>query len=112
MPTRLGEFELLILLALQRLGEDAYGAAVARVIEERTGRSVSLGAVYKTLDRLLAKDFLVARTGEPRPERGGRRRREYRLTAVGVQALETTLSGVDAMRADVGRVVPRDVPET
>ncbi len=86
------------MLALHQLGEEGYGAAVGRLIEERTGSPASIGAIYKALDRLLAKDYLTARIGEPRAERGGRRRKEYRLTAAGEASLRKTLSDVDAMR--------------
>lgn len=98
-PTaKLSEFELLLALAMVRLGDEAYGAALAREIEERTGRNVSLGAVYKTLERLDGKGFLTSRVGAPRATRGGRRRKYYRLRAAGRRALEQTLADLDAMR--------------
>ena len=98
-PSRLGDFELVVCLAMSRLGEDAYGASLARVIEDRTGRSVSLGAVYKTLERLGAKGYCESEIGEPRAERGGRRRKHYRLTKTGQFALERTLADLDALRS-------------
>ena len=95
---RLGDFELLLALAIVRLDEEAYGAALAREIEDRTGRTVSLGAVYKTLERLEQKRYLGSHVSEPQPERGGRRRKHYRLMAPGHRALELTLRDIDALR--------------
>ena len=86
----LGEFEQLICLALLQLGRKAYGVLIRRVIEERTGRDVSVGAVYTTLDRLEKKNFVVSRTGDPRPERGGRRRKYYHLTPEGIAVLSAS----------------------
>ena len=70
----LGEFEILTLAALVRLGPDAYGVTVRREIESRTKRSVSIGALYATLARLEEKGMIVSRLGEATPERGGRRK--------------------------------------
>lgn len=82
----LGEFEYLLLTASARLGEDAYGAAIRREIEEATGRSCSIGALYTTLDRLQAKGLLKTWMGDPTPERGGRPKRMVRVTANGIRA--------------------------
>ena len=68
----LGEFELLVLSALLRLGDDAYGVAIRAEIEERAGRNASIGAVYATLERLEKKGLIRSRMGEATPERGGR----------------------------------------
>jgi DNA-binding PadR family transcriptional regulator len=87
----LGEFEQLVLLATVRGGSDAYGVTIRRAIVDRTGRDVSLAAVYKTLTRLEDKGFVVARVGEPTPERGGRRKRYYALTAPGQRALRQSV---------------------
>lgn len=84
----LGEFEQLVLLAVGRL-DDAYGMTVRREIEARTGRSVSIGSVYITIDRLLAKGYLDEGTALPEPRRGGKARRVFRLTESGIAALET-----------------------
>jgi DNA-binding PadR family transcriptional regulator len=67
----LGAFEQLVLAALVRLGDQAYGMAVRQEIAERTGRDVAIGAVYATLDRMEEKGLVVSRTGESTPERGG-----------------------------------------
>lgn len=85
----LGEFEYMLLNAATRLGhagEEAYGAAIRLQIEEATGRRYSLGALYTTLDRLVAKGLVETWMGEATPQRGGRPKRMVRVTAKGVQA--------------------------
>ena len=86
----LGEFEQVVLLAVARLGGDGYGMTIRREIELRTGRAVSIGAVYATLDRLEKKGYLSSRVGEPTAQRGGRARRHFRLEDAGVRALWRT----------------------
>jgi PadR family transcriptional regulator PadR len=81
----LGEFEQIVLLAVARLKDDAYGMAVRAEIAQRTGRAVTIGAMYATLDRLEAKGYLRSRDDAPE----GRPRRFFELTAGGVTALET-----------------------
>jgi PadR family transcriptional regulator, regulatory protein PadR len=93
----LGEFEQLVLLALVRIGQDAYGVPICEDIVDRTGREVSLGAVYKTLERLEDKGLVSTRLGEPTPERGGRRKKHYRLAAAGQRALKHSISGLRSM---------------
>jgi DNA-binding PadR family transcriptional regulator len=98
MPdTALGEFEQLVLLALTRLGQDAYGVPIADDIVSRTKRDVSLGAVYKKLDRLETKGLIASRMGQPTPERGGRRKKHYRLLATGQRALKESIAGLRRM---------------
>ena len=81
----LGEFEQIVLLAVARLGDESYGMEIRREIEARTGRAVSIGAVYATMDRLEAKGYV-----SPHDEgTAGRARRFFALTAAGVDALET-----------------------
>ena len=75
MAHTIGDFEQLILLALVRLGSDAYGVTIRREIEERTGRVISPGALYTALDRLEKRGFVSSRLGDPTPERGGKRKR-------------------------------------
>jgi len=87
----LGEFEQLVLLAVIRVGEDAYGVPIRRAILDRAGRDVSLAAVYKTLTRLEEKGLVLARVGEPTPERGGRRKRYYAVTAAGRRSLRQSV---------------------
>src|SRR5580765_1233333 len=81
----LGSFELLVLLALIRLGDDAYGVPIADAIEESSGREVAIGSVYITLDRLEAKGLVSSRLGEPTAERGGRAKTYFRITAKGLR---------------------------
>jgi DNA-binding PadR family transcriptional regulator len=83
----LGEFEQLILLALLRLGRDAYGAAIHEEIARRGGRAASMSAVHTTLERLEQKGLVRSRIGAPTPQRGGKRKRHYELLAPGVRAL-------------------------
>ncbi|HYN10315.1 MAG TPA: PadR family transcriptional regulator [Vicinamibacterales bacterium] len=80
-----------------RVGKDAYGVPIWREIVDRTGRSVSLGAVYKTLERLEDKGFVGSREGAPTPERGGRRKKYYRLLAAGHRALTQSLGALRSM---------------
>ena len=96
-PAALGDFEQLVLLGVLRLADDAYGAAIRQEIHERSGRDVSINAVYTTLDRLEGKGFLRAWTGEPTPQRGGRRRKFYALTPAGVAALRQAYRAFTAM---------------
>jgi len=95
----LGDFEQLVLLAVLRLAreDDAYGAAIRREIHTRSGRDVSINAVYTTLDRLERKGLLRSRVGDPTPERGGRRRKFYGMTAVGTTALRQAYRAFTAM---------------
>jgi DNA-binding PadR family transcriptional regulator len=83
----LAEFELYVMLALARLDDEGYGAAVKREIEGRTGRTVSIGAVYATLGRLEDKALLVHSISAPTPVQGGRARKVYQLTDAGREAL-------------------------
>jgi PadR family transcriptional regulator, regulatory protein PadR len=83
----LGEFEQLVLLALVRLGPEAYGATIRREIETRTGRDLAISAVYITLDRLEVKGFVRSRIGEPTPQRGGRRRKHFVVLPAGRRAI-------------------------
>jgi DNA-binding PadR family transcriptional regulator len=97
MTHGLGEFEQLVLLALMRLGPEAYGVAIRDEIEERTGRSVALGAVYTTLLRLEDKGFVATRLGDPTPQRGGRRKKFYRPLAAGRRELAASLDALRSM---------------
>jgi DNA-binding PadR family transcriptional regulator len=81
----LGHFELLVLLALLRQGEDAYGVPIADAIEESTGKPVILASVYNTLERLEQKGLVKSAVGEPTPERGGRAKRYFAVTAAGLR---------------------------
>jgi len=85
-----GEWELMVILALMRLGDDAYGVPICREIEEQTGREVAVGSVYATLDRLVEKGFVSSELGEPTAERGGRAKRYFRITPPGVREVRKT----------------------
>jgi PadR family transcriptional regulator PadR len=93
----LGPLEHIILLALVRLTPNAYGMTVRREIEERTGRNVSIGAVYATLDRLEAKAYVSSFTGEPTAERGGRAKRFFQIEAGGERALRASQKAIHSM---------------
>jgi len=86
----LGSLEHIVLLAVMRLGSNAYGVTVRREIERATGRDISIGAVYATLVRLESKGHIRSSTGEPTAERGGRAKRYFRMTANGEGALRST----------------------
>ena len=87
-PANIGEFEHVVLLAVLRLGDEAYAVAVRDEIEQRTGRRVSRGSVYVTLDRLETKGYLKSRFGDPTAVRGGRAKRYYALRPRAVTALQ------------------------
>lgn len=99
MGRALGEFEQLILFALVELEDEAYGASIGREIERRTGRQVSAGAIYTALDRLAARSLVIAKVGEPTPERGGRRRKYYRLQPSGAAELSRSVDVIRTMSA-------------
>ncbi len=93
----LGEFEHIVLLSLLRLNDRAYGVSVRQDIALRTGRDVSVGAMYTTLDRLEAKGYATSRLGEPTTERGGRAKRFFRVTAKGIRAVNATHQALRSM---------------
>src|SRR5437868_15000400 len=93
----LGEFEHLVILALLRLDDRAYGVTVRQEIELRAERDVSIGAVYATLDRLESKGYVKSHYGEPTPERGGRSKRFFRVTARGMAAVNRTQRALHSM---------------
>ena len=82
-----GGFELQVLLAVIRLGDDAYGVPISDTIEEASGREVATGSIYITLDRLEAKGLVTSRLGESTRERGGRAKTYYQITGKGVRAV-------------------------
>src|ERR1043166_1195889 len=81
----LGGFELLVLLALIGLGDEAYGVPISEAIEESSGKEVALGSVYITLERLEKKGLVASRLGEPTAERGGRAKTYFKVTAKGLR---------------------------
>jgi PadR family transcriptional regulator, regulatory protein PadR len=86
----LGEFEHIVVLALLRLSDRAYGVTVRQEIASRISREVSIGAIYATLDRLERKGYVKSALGDPTPERGGRSKRYFHVTAKGVAAVNRT----------------------
>jgi len=86
----LGEMELMVLLAVVRLGEDAYGVPISKELFTLAGREVALGSIYAALDRLEKKSFVTSSLGDPTPARGGRAKRYFRATPAGLRALRTT----------------------
>jgi PadR family transcriptional regulator, regulatory protein PadR len=98
MPRRfLTDFELMILLAILRIGENAYGVPIAAEIEQTGGRVVLVGAIYTALDRLEETDLVASSFGDPTPERGGRAKRYFRVTAKGLKAVKDTQRSFTAL---------------
>jgi DNA-binding PadR family transcriptional regulator len=92
-PVTLGEFEQVILLAILRLDEDAYGVSIRNEITACTERKPSPGALYTTLDRLEERGLVTSRFGDPTPERGGRAKRYFKVTAAGLKAVARVQRG-------------------
>lgn len=84
-----GSLEIAVLVAVARLGDEAYGVPVRDAVSEALGHDYSVGAIYTSLQRLEEKGLLAATLGEPLPQRGGRARRTFRLTTAGHHALES-----------------------
>lgn len=101
MPSSLGEFELVLLLAVIRLDEHAYGVTIRRAIEESTGRSLSAGAVYTALGRLEARGLVTSTPGDTVPERTGMRRRYYRVRPEGARQVQRAMRHVETMARGV-----------
>jgi DNA-binding PadR family transcriptional regulator len=100
----LGELEQLVILAVLHVGRDAYGVPVHDAIQQRAGRDLTLGTIYKTLARLEEKGLVTSRIGEPTAERGGRRTRCYAVSPAGRRALQASIRTLRNMAAglDVG----------
>jgi PadR family transcriptional regulator PadR len=97
----LTDFELMILLAILRVEDGAYGVLIAREIEQIAGRGVLLGAVYAALDRLEAMGLVSSTVGDPTPERGGRAKKFFRVTRHGLQAVKNTQRALVALWTNV-----------
>ena len=109
-PTALGEFETLLLLAVLHLTgqrEEAYGSAIRGEIETRTGREVSRGSIYVTLDRLEEKGLLASRTGGTSSIRGQRPKRLFKVTPAGVAAVKSAVSALTRMQRGLEAVLGR-----
>jgi len=102
----LTDFELMILLAILRADDDAYGVRIAAEIE-RTGRRVVLGAVYAALDRLERNGLVTSEIGEPTQERGGRAKRFFRVTPRGLRAVKETQGALVALWTDLPQLKER-----
>lgn len=101
MAELLGTFEQVVLLAVFRIGSDAYGRAILNQVQELLQRDVSAGSVYTTLDRLEARGLVLSKLAEGTPVRGGRARRYYTVAAQGMRALRDTRKALTTMWADV-----------
>ena len=97
MSDILGAFEQAVLLAVVKLGDNAYGRAILKEVAVRLDRDVAAGAVYATLDRLEAKGLLSSRLAAGTPSRGGRARRYYKLKATGIGALNETKATLESL---------------
>lgn len=105
MSAYLGEFEQLILFSVLLLGEDAYGVSIRETIEERTGRTVSAGAIYTALGRLEERGLVRSRTERPQEGRTGRPRKYYTLRREGARALKDSYSTIQSMAGGlIGRL--------
>ncbi len=97
----LGQHELIVMLAVLRLGRDAYGVPIATEIADKTGREMLQGSVYAILERLEAKGLLVSELGEATPQRGGRAKRYFKLTAEGVRQVRDAQRALEALWGDL-----------
>lgn len=93
----LGELELMILLTVIHLGEEAYGVPISREMEKQRRRGVSVGSVYAALERLEQKGLVKSEIGDPTPERGGKAKRYFRVTKEGLRQLHKTRRVLTAM---------------
>ena len=93
----LTDFELMILLAILRVGDDAYGVRIAREVEETAGRSAQIAAIYAALDRMESRGLVGSALGEPTPERGGRAKRLFHVTPQGLEQTKDTQQALTAL---------------
>lgn len=93
----LGEFEQMVLLSLLQLGNDAYGAKIRQLLDDKVKRVVAIGALYSTLERLEKKSLVTSVLGDTTPERGGRAKRYFTVTAEGQKALIKAKNAMDEM---------------
>jgi DNA-binding PadR family transcriptional regulator len=101
----LGDFEQLVLLAILRLPDEAYGLRIQEEIDERARRTASLGMVYTALERLEHKKFVSSWSGGATSERGGRSKRFFKVEGAGMRALQKSLAATERMAAGVGALV-------
>jgi DNA-binding PadR family transcriptional regulator len=93
----LTDLELMILLAVLRVGENAYGVTITREIEDTGGRSVAVAVVYATLDRLQERGLVTSSIGDPTPERGGKAKRFFQVTGKGIRQIKDTQRALTAL---------------
>ena len=103
----LGEMELMVLLAVVRMGEDAYGVPISKELLNLAGREVALGSIYAALDRLGRKGFVTSSLGDPTPERGGRAKRYFHATPAGLRALKMTRTALINLWSDIPQLEGR-----
>lgn len=111
MAEQMGRLEQLLLFAVLRLDDDAYGATIRREVRDRTGRDLTTGAIYTTLRRLEDRGLVSSWVGEPTAERGGRRKKFYRLEKDGLRALDRSWSEVRDMAAGLAAKLDRRLEE-
>ena len=108
--SQLGDLEELVLLALLRLGENAYGAAIREELKQRADRAVSVSTIYVTLMRLEEKGYVRSWMGEPTGERGGKAKRYFEIRPEGTDALEATRTIRERMWEGVGTEAETNAP--
>ena len=100
----LGQHEIIVMLSILRLGRQAYGVPIAEEIASKTGREMLQGSVYATLDRLEAKGLVRSKLGEATPQRGGRAKRYFKLTAEGVRKVSEAQRALESLWVDLSSV--------
>ena len=105
---QLGNFELMVMLVLIRLGDNAYGVPISEELEKRTGRDVAIGSVYAALERLEDKGFVTSELGEPTAERGGRAKKYFHVTARGLEGSARDAAGAGEAVAGVAGAARRE----
>lgn len=103
----LGSFELIVILAVIRLGDHAYGVPISREIKDRGGRAVTFGSLYATLERLEQKGLMSSKLGEPTSERGGRAKKYFRVTAKGLREVRVTQRALQNLWEDLPQLEAR-----
>ena len=105
----LTEFELMILLVVLRLDEDAYGVPISRELERHRGKTVALGSVYAALERLCARGLATSRLGDPTAERGGRARRYFSVTDDGVAGVRAAQKALVSLWRGLPQLEPNSI---
>ena len=103
-PFYLGEFELMVLLVVVRLGDNAYGVPISKELKIVTGREASLGSVYAALERLARKRYVSSMLADPTPERGGRAKRFFQVTEEGGRAIERSRAALNSLWKGIPRL--------